>query len=140
MVLLMWAYQWLFGDDRNEPVQVQALKDNQGNHGGFFVLVCRVRCTLWVCQTDGGVGTSISLKARHWSIIQPGNRDGIYVVKCISVLLMQYIFFMRILRVTLAHIPDNDVILIYMGSKVAPMKDPSVAHNHTSPAAAFSLQ
>lgn len=71
----MYAYQRLFGDDRSEPVQIEALEDHQGNHGGIFVLICRMRCSLWVNQTDGGAGTSISFKARHWSIVQPGKRN-----------------------------------------------------------------
>lgn len=71
----MLAHQRLFGDDRSEPVQVQALKDHQSNHGSLFVLICRVRGSLWVHQADGGAGTGIPLKARHWSVIQPGNRD-----------------------------------------------------------------
>lgn len=69
------SHQRLFGDDRNEPVQVQALKDYQSNYGGLFVLVCRVRCSLWINQADGGAGTSISLKTRHWSVIHPGDGD-----------------------------------------------------------------
>lgn len=71
----MKAYQRLFGDDRSEPVQIKALEDHQGNHSGIFILICRVRCSLWVNQADGGAGTSISLKASHWSIVQPGNRN-----------------------------------------------------------------
>lgn len=35
----MTAYQGLFGDDRGEPVQVEALKDHQGDHGGLFILI-----------------------------------------------------------------------------------------------------
>lgn len=76
MVLVMSAYQRPFGDDRSEPVQVQALKNHQSHHGGLSVLVCGAWRSLWVNQADGGARPGISLKARHGSIIQPGIREG----------------------------------------------------------------
>lgn len=36
--------------------------------------------------------------------------------------------------------PDNDVILVDMGAKMAPMKNPSIADHHASPATALSAQ
>ncbi len=68
-------YQRLFGDDRSEPIQIQALKDYHSNHAGLFVLACGVRGSLWVHQADGGAGTSISLVAGHWSVIHSENRN-----------------------------------------------------------------
>lgn len=75
VVIVMQAYQRLLGDYRSEPVQVQALKDHQGNHGGLSVLTGRVRRSLWVHETDSGARPNVPLKSRHWSIIQPGKRD-----------------------------------------------------------------
>lgn len=70
----MWANQRLLGYYRSQPVQVQAFKSHQSDHGGLFVLIGRVRCCLWVHQADGGAWPSVSLKSRDWSIIHPGNR------------------------------------------------------------------
>lgn len=36
--------------------------------------------------------------------------------------------------------PDNDVVLVYVSSQVAPVKDPSAPHHHTPPAASISAQ
>lgn len=36
--------------------------------------------------------------------------------------------------------PDNDVVLIYVSSQVAPVEDPTVSHHHASPAASLSAQ
>lgn len=36
--------------------------------------------------------------------------------------------------------PDNDVILVYVTSQVAPVKDPSASHHHAPPAASISAQ
>lgn len=96
-----------------------------------MVFICGVRCPLWVHQADGGAGASISLKARHWSIIHPGNRGEDAFV---------HLFSQCVSHLSDTGIPDNDVILIYMRSEMAPMKDPSIAHHHTSPAAAFCAQ
>lgn len=38
------------------------------------------------------------------------------------------------------YIPNYDIILIYMRSKMAPMKNTSISHHHTSPAPACFRQ
>lgn len=40
----------------------------------------------------------------------------------------------------LGHTPDDDVVLIDVGSEVAAVENPSVAHHHTSPAATLPPQ
>lgn len=37
-------------------------------------------------------------------------------------------------------LPNNDIILIYVRSKTTPMKNPSISHHHTSPAAVCFFQ
>lgn len=36
--------------------------------------------------------------------------------------------------------PDNDVVLVYVSSQLAPVKDPSASHHHTPLAASISAQ
>lgn len=62
-------YQRLFGDDRREPVQVQAFENHQSHHAGSTVVFCNMWRPLWVNETDGGAGANVLFKAMNWSII-----------------------------------------------------------------------